>query len=223
MFISQIDVEVSSEATLNGPTKEDSLLTNPTDTTSFTYKYEIIPNQERTLVTIMAIMTYNKIVLRTPKESLEGEISRFNKKLQQSIEFQPVIKDVKVGMPCVCPYSGDGLWYRAQIYNTVGLDCGYAMVFFVDFGNMEPVAVDKIKMMKPEWFDFPATCRIALLNYELKTPDHMEYVYQHIQKLFGKNKMCEVVSETPLTVNVYDENQELNYQSLIQSGFIIMK
>lgn len=181
-----------------------------------------MPNEERTLVTIMAIMECNKIVVKEAKESLE-DILKFSKTIKPHIKSQPTITNIKLGMPCICPYSGDGLWYRAQIYDASALDCGYAIVFFVDFGNIESVAIDKIKMMKPDWFKFPATCHIALLNFDLKTTDRREYVYQHVQKLFGVNKVCEVISKDPLTIHLYDDNEELNYKSLVESGFIILK
>lgn len=199
-----------------------SLFQTPVDTTSFIYKYETIPDNERTMVTIMAILEYNKIVIRKPNEKLEKRLLKFSKEIQSLVESQPQIKNIKLGMPCICHYSGDGLWYRAQIYNIDGLDCDYAIVFFVDFGNIEPVTVDKIRMMKPDWFNYPASCHIASLNFELKTSNHKEYVTQHIQKLFGINKICEVVSKNPLTVNLYDQNEELNYQSLVKSGLIVV-
>lgn len=200
-----------------------SVFQTPVDTTSFIYKYETIPHHERTLVTVMAILEYNKIVIRKPNESLEKSLVKFSKNIQASVESQPKLKNIKLGTPCICLYSGDGLWYRAQIYNIDGLDCDYAIVFFVDFGNIESVTVDKIRMMKPEWFAYPASCHIATLNFELKTANHKDYVTQHIQKLFGMNKMCEVVDKNPLTVNLYDENGELNYHSLVKSGLIVMK
>ncbi|CAH2019971.1 unnamed protein product [Acanthoscelides obtectus] len=92
-------------------------------------------------------------------------------------------------MPCICRYSEDGIWYRAEIFNIEGLDCGYVFVFFVDFGNVESVTVDNIREMRKEWFDQPVSSHVAELAIELKTGNHMEHVFQQIKQLYEEEKL----------------------------------
>ncbi|KAJ8965400.1 hypothetical protein NQ314_004152 [Rhamnusium bicolor] len=165
------------------------------DITDFEFKMEPLPEnafKEKTLMSIVGVLSYNKVVLKQPND-ISSELYLLSKKIQRDYPKQPVMENVKVGMPCICPYAEDGVWYRARIHNIDGLECGYVFVFFVDFGNVESVSTEDVKMMKPEWFDLPVSCYIATVNFELKTDNHLEHVFQHMKKLFGKNKWVEFV------------------------------
>lgn len=194
------------------------------DTTSFEYTYNILPENQKTSVIVRAILAYNKVSLSLePNLSFNEDIRNLNKEIQIYVNKQLKIEHIELGIPCIAHYSHDGFWYRAQVYNIGGLDCGQIMVFFVDFGNVDSVSVDKIRMMRPEWFKLPVLCYNAFLNFELKSNNHNEYVYQHIQKFFGQKKLCEVVRKDPLTVNLYNKSEKLAYLELIQSGLIKIK
>lgn len=212
---------VDEEDALNS----DEVVDNQIDTTSMKFKIETLPEgglEEKILMYIVAVLAYNRVVLKKIEDDYKDLLS-LNSDIQASYSTQPHLEDIEVGMPCICPYAEDGMWYRASVHNTEGIDCGYVFVFFVDFGNVESVSTDNIKMMKPKWFELPVSCYIADINVELKTENHLEHVLQHMKKLFTKNKLVHFVSREPLVVDLYEKDGELCYQSLINNGLLKSK
>lgn len=203
----------------------ENAIENQIDTTSMQFKVELLPEEgfkNKVLMYIVAVLSYNKVVLKKIEETYE-DLNELNRDIQESCSSQPHIDDIEVGMPCICPYAEDGMWYRASIHSVDGIDCGYVFVFFVDFGNVESVSTENIKMMKPKWFDLPVTCYIADLNVELNSENHLEHVLQHMKKLFSKNKSVHFVSREPLVVDLYEPSGELCYQLLISNGLLKLK
>ncbi|XP_056637361.1 uncharacterized protein LOC130445637 [Diorhabda sublineata] len=195
------------------------------DTTKYTYKVLPLSNgdsNEKIAVSIMSVLDYNKIALKETA-TITDEFFELGEKMQKTIEYQPVIENLENGMPCACQFSEDMIWYRAQIYNMDGLDCGYVFVFFVDFGNVESVPVTDIKMMRPEWFDLPVSCHIANVNIELVSDKNIQHVTQFMKKLYGKNKLANIVSKAPLSIDLFDLDGEIYYKSLLEKGLIKMK
>ncbi|CAH1119195.1 unnamed protein product [Phaedon cochleariae] len=196
------------------------------DTTAMKYNQEPLPAKaftDKSIMTVMAVLTYNKVVLKNPSKKLPPAFFALSSKIQKGIKKQPVLEKFEVGMACVCRYAEDGIWYRAQIYNIDGVDCNYVFVYFVDFGNVDSVSTEEIKMMRPEWFDLPVPCHIALVDIALKTDNHLEHVHQHTRKMFGKDKFVRVVEKEPLLVEIFNADEVSFYQSLIDSGILKMK
>lgn len=203
----------------------EDVIGNQIDTTSMKFKIEDLPEDvldNKILMYIVAVLACDKVVLKKIEENYEG-LNFLNRDIQESCSTQPHLEDVEVGMPCICPYAEDGMWYRASVHNIDGIECGYVFVFFVDFGNVESVSIENIKMMKPKWFDVPVSSYMANINIELKMEVHMEHVLQHMKKLFTKSKLVHFVSKEPLVVDLYENNGELCYQSLIDKGLIKRK
>ncbi|XP_074033525.1 RING finger protein 17 isoform X2 [Leptinotarsa decemlineata] len=203
--------------------KKSEKLPTPVDTTSFEYTVEELPEKadtEKVLMSILSVLSYNKVVLKLTTEAWRDELFLLSSEIQECVDNLPALTTFEVGMPCVCPYVEDGIWYRAKIYNTDGIDCNYVFVFFVDYGNIESVPIKDIKMMKPEWFNVPVLCHMANLNISLKNESHAKHVQEYIKKLYGKNKLGQIVKRYPLTVDLYDPDDTLCYQSLIKSGLL---
>ncbi|VEN52474.1 unnamed protein product [Callosobruchus maculatus] len=192
------------------------------------YAIEPLPNlgpDDKILMTIIAVLAFNKVVIKPASCLPTEELLDLGQQIDQNHMEQPVVKktDIRIGMPCICRYSEDEVWYRAEIFNIDGLDCGYVFVFFVDFGNVESVTVDNIKEMKKEWFDQPVSSHIAELAIELKTENHTEHVFQQIRKLYEQEKYVKVVIREPLRVHLYEENGELCYQSMVERGLLSVR
>ncbi|KAG5889147.1 hypothetical protein JTB14_016252 [Gonioctena quinquepunctata] len=198
--------------------------TTPFDTTGFKFKVKSLPEMaltENTLMSIMAVLSYNKVVLKAASETLADELILLGCEIQETIDNQPVLAKFDVGTPCVCPYTEDGNWYRAEIYNTDKIDCSFVYVFFVDYGNVELVSTKDVKMMRPKWFELPVLCHVAELNIKLKDDGHAQLVLEHMKKLYGKHKLGRIVVGDPLTVNLYESDGSLCYQMLLDSGLLI--
>ncbi|XP_018575027.1 RING finger protein 17 isoform X2 [Anoplophora glabripennis] len=207
------------------PESLESVVDNQIDTRSMQFNVEPLPEkgfEDKVPMYIVAVLSYNKVVLKKIEESYD-ELNSINSDIQASCSTQPNIEDVVVGMPCICPYVEDNLWYRATVHSIDGIDCGYVFVFFVDFGNVDSVPIGNIRMMKPKWFDLPVTCYIADVNAELKAENHLEHVLQHMKKLLSKKAFVHFISSDPLVVDLFEKNGVLCYQSLISNGLLKLK
>ncbi|KAJ8921526.1 hypothetical protein NQ315_003144, partial [Exocentrus adspersus] len=197
------------------------------DTTSMRFVEIPIPEKaftDKIQMDVVGILFYNKVVLRLAVDAVfEDRILNLNTDIQDFCEKQPVLDNIEVGMPCVCPYAEDGLWYRARIHNIEGIDCGYVFVFFVDFGNVESVPIDNVRMMKEEWFKLPMPCYIADVNIELQTENYLEHILQLMKKLFMKTKWVRFVLRDPLMVDLYEDSGALYYESLVSNGLLKVK
>ncbi|CAH1987754.1 unnamed protein product [Acanthoscelides obtectus] len=193
-------------------------------------KYTIQPlpeaePDEKIYMTIIAVLAFNKVVIKPSICIPTDELLTLGQHIHQQHMDQPVVRksDIRIGMPCICRYSEDGIWYRAEIFNIEGLDCGYVFVFFVDFGNVESVTVDNIREMRKEWFDQPVSSHVAELAIELKTGNHMEHVFQQIKQLYEEEKLVKVLQREPLRVHLYEENGELCYNSMVKRGLLTVR
>ncbi|NXW15030.1 TDRD1 protein, partial [Circaetus pectoralis] len=57
------------------------------------------------------------------------------------------------GEPCCAFFSGDGNWYRALVQNITS--DGTVKVYFVDYGNVEEVPLDKIRQISSSFLKLP--------------------------------------------------------------------
>ena len=74
--------------------------------------------------------------------------------------------DVGVGCPCCATFSVDGAWYRAEVIAVLG--DGVVTVRFIDYGNVEDVAVATLKALRPRFIRVPA--QAALFHVIDATP-----------------------------------------------------
>ncbi|XP_072395834.1 RING finger protein 17-like isoform X2 [Diabrotica undecimpunctata] len=189
------------------------------DTTKYKYNIHPLPDGEKNVaISILSILEYNKIALKETS-TLSEELQYLNNEIQKTVHLQPVIENLETGMPCVCQFSEDKLWYRAEVYNMEGLDCGFVFVIFVDFGNVQPVTATEIKMMRPEWFATPVACHIAGLNIKIVEDKNIEHV-TNFMKTIPANQFAKILTKDPLCVSLHNKNGDLSYDNLIQKKLV---
>ncbi|NXX86387.1 TDRD1 protein, partial [Urocolius indicus] len=81
-------------------------------------------------------------------------LSTLNKSLSEYCQQTPPnVSKPRKGEPCCAFFSGDGNWYRALVRN-VNSD-GTVKVYFVDYGNVEEVPLNKIRKISPSFLKLP--------------------------------------------------------------------
>ncbi|XP_036919714.1 tudor domain-containing protein 1 [Sturnira hondurensis] len=87
----------------------------------------------------------------------EGALKKLNDLNKSLAEFcqQKLSKDFKaeIGQPCCAFFAGDGNWYRALVKEIA--PNGNVKVHFVDYGNIEEVTEDKLRMIPSEFLKLP--------------------------------------------------------------------
>ncbi|XP_032734985.1 tudor domain-containing protein 1 isoform X4 [Lontra canadensis] len=88
------------------------------------------------------------------QEDAVKKLNDLNKSLAEYCQ-QKVPSDFKaeVGQPCCAFFAGDGNWYRALVKEIL-LD-GNIKVHFVDYGNMEEVTADELRMIPSKFLKLP--------------------------------------------------------------------
>ncbi|NXX92080.1 TDRD1 protein, partial [Centropus bengalensis] len=79
--------------------------------------------------------------------SLNESMSEYCQKTPPNL-FKP-----KIGEPCCAFFSNDGNWYRALVRNVTA--SGNVKVFFVDYGNVDEVPLDKIRQISSSFLELP--------------------------------------------------------------------
>ncbi|XP_074448726.1 tudor domain-containing protein 1 [Larus michahellis] len=81
-------------------------------------------------------------------------LNLLNKSLSEYCQKTPpnIIKPEN-GEPCCAFFSDDGNWYRALVQNVTS--DGTVKVFFVDYGNVEEVPLDKIRQISSSFLKLP--------------------------------------------------------------------
>ncbi|XP_061857202.1 tudor domain-containing protein 1 [Colius striatus] len=81
-------------------------------------------------------------------------LSSLNKSLSEYCQQTPPnVSKPKNGEPYCAFFSGDGNWYRALVRNVTS--DGTVKVYFVDYGNVEEVPLDKIRQISPSFLKLP--------------------------------------------------------------------
>ncbi|NXY67292.1 TDRD1 protein, partial [Glareola pratincola] len=81
-------------------------------------------------------------------------LNSLNKSLSEYCQKTPPnISKPENGEPCCAFFSDDGNWYRALVQNVTS--DGTVKVFFVDYGNVEEVPLDKIRQISSSFLKLP--------------------------------------------------------------------
>ncbi|RZC35876.1 RING finger protein 17 [Asbolus verrucosus] len=139
--------------------------------------------------------------------------------IQENVADQPTLDEIEINEPCVCFHPQNSTWCRAIIYNVDSLEFGYVLAFFVDYGTIDMVTTDNLKVMRPEWFKLPVYNRVAIIDIELIQSSRAEHVLMQMNNLRGKSATVEIVSEEPFKVHLYD-GKNLCYQNFINCGIL---
>ncbi|XP_004631604.1 tudor domain-containing protein 1 [Octodon degus] len=88
------------------------------------------------------------------KEHALEKLSDLNKSLAEHCQ-QKLHNGFKaeIGQPCCAFFAGDGNWYRALVKEI--LPNGNVKVHFVDYGNVEEVTTDELRMISSKFLKFP--------------------------------------------------------------------
>ncbi|CAG9856328.1 unnamed protein product [Phyllotreta striolata] len=194
------------------------------DTTNYEYKLVNLPDTEDLFeVTILYTFGYQKIAIKESSKMTDSFFAMTDR-MQELAPLQPVIDVPKIGTPCTCRFFEDGKWYRAQIYETDADACAFVFVMFVDFGNIESVSVNEVRMMRPEWFEEPVCCHVAELDIEMdgkRAAYNVQHVTQHVKNYCGETKKAKIVRREPLCVDLYEsDGVTLCYGWLMKKGLI---
>ncbi|KAK9889182.1 hypothetical protein WA026_004459 [Henosepilachna vigintioctopunctata] len=188
------------------------------------YNYVRLPYSlpgEKILMDIISILDYRTVSVYIGSDESKEEFALLSKSLQEEAPYLESLVDWEIGMPCISLYDDDDLWYRAKILQIDQLSCGYVTVIYVDYGNFEIVKATELKSVKQEWLNFPATFFDAKLNYQVVESKNESYLLKHIRQLQSKSKLVEIVSEEPLTIHIYNEEDgQLYYDMFVKNDVI---
>ncbi|KAM6184776.1 tudor domain-containing protein 1 [Rhynchocyon petersi] len=107
-------------------------------------------------VDVMVCVIYNpgEFYCHVLKEDALNKLNDLNKSLADYCQQKlPNGFKAQIGQPCCAFFSGDGNWYRALVKEV--LPNGKVKVHFVDYGNMEEVTADKLKMISSKFLTLP--------------------------------------------------------------------
>uniref|UniRef100_H3AU05 Tudor domain containing 1 n=1 Tax=Latimeria chalumnae TaxID=7897 RepID=H3AU05_LATCH len=78
---------------------------------------------------------------------MNNSLNEYCCKLPPDDDFRPV-----KGEPCCAFFTSDGNWYRAMVKESFH---GTVMVYFVDYGNVEEITVEKLRPIHPQFLKLP--------------------------------------------------------------------
>ncbi|KAF5295115.1 hypothetical protein FQA39_LY13266 [Lamprigera yunnana] len=176
-------------------------------------------------VTIISISNYNEVVLEILKDRDIDETKKsfqiITKEILNGADKQPLLQNLKVGKPCIAKFSEDGSWYRAEVIDLTLLDTGFVGVWFVDYGNSENVPSNNIRSLHPNWLRLPILLHKAKLNkITMNNVNCLDIVLSYMEDFCNTLKMAEIISVDPLEVSIYNSNDELIYQDLIDQQLL---
>ena len=95
-------------------------------------------------------------------------------------------------------YSVDDAWYRAKVIGT-GTEDAIVQVFFIDFGNLECIAPDKVIMCPESFLELPCqaiACSLATVpRREYWPSEYKNLIDQHVSERVVKVKVVHPASE----------------------------
>ncbi|KAK4882908.1 hypothetical protein RN001_006227 [Aquatica leii] len=177
-------------------------------------------------VTIVSIINFDQFVLEIIMNQNVKETKRLfeeiSKDISEKSEQQPLLKEFKVGKPCIAKFSEDGKWYRGEIVDVKNIDIGMVLIWFVDYGNSENISTQLIRSVHPDWLELPILqYKTKLHGVALADPSCLDLVLDCMTEYCNTDKMAEIVSVNPLCVKLFDDNNQLIYQDLIDQQLLI--
>lgn len=177
---------------------------------------------------IINVLSYNELIFEICDERFSNFTSAFNfeemsGEINEEGPHQPILYDLITGQACITQFSEDNIWYRAEIVSLDDLSQGQVLVWFVDFGNFEYAARDKIRAVKRQWASKPLAQYCATIHSMKLTDDKFQAeVFEEMEKLTAEIKMIEIVKEKPnLEVQVYnDDESSFAYEQLLVDNLV---
>lgn len=150
----------SPAASSSGRAAASSVTTGSTSTASrLQFKKAAVPldgsQLQCSITEFTSLNSFHLQIIR--KGELDVLIAQLKNVGEDKTPYQP-----EVGEDVCAIYSLDSQWYRARVLKQ--LDANSYVVYFVDFGNSENVAVSDIRKLKPEYVKLPCLavrCRLS--------------------------------------------------------------
>lgn len=197
------------------------------------YKYAEMPKDRKTFdCSIINVINYNTVIIECSFNSdmvneTKEEFGILEVDINENAANQPPVFEPTVGQACCAQYSADNKWYRAEIYSTEYLEqTGHVQVLFIDYGNLDDVPRENLRMLRPEWGEFPVNqfkCKI----YGLKKADEVsdqEATDRMLEMLLDKNVVLYVRKTEPiLEASLLDQNtNQLVYGEGVTDGMFLL-
>ncbi|XP_058291743.1 tudor domain-containing protein 1 isoform X2 [Hylobates moloch] len=114
-------------------------------------------------VVVCVIYSPGEFYCHALKEDALKKLNDLNKSLAEHCQQKlPIGFKAEIGQPCCAFFAGDGNWYRALIKEI--LANGHVKVHFVDYGNIEEVTADELRMIPSTFLNLPfqgIRCQLA--------------------------------------------------------------
>ncbi|PNJ65541.1 TDRD1 isoform 2 [Pongo abelii] len=114
-------------------------------------------------VVVCVIYSPGEFYCHALKEDALKKLNDLNKSLAEHCQQKlPNGFKAEIGQPCCAFFAGDGNWYRALVKEI--LPNGHVKVHFVDYGNIEEVTADELRMISSTFLNLPfqgIRCRLA--------------------------------------------------------------
>uniref|UniRef100_G1S2F7 Tudor domain-containing protein 1 n=1 Tax=Nomascus leucogenys TaxID=61853 RepID=G1S2F7_NOMLE len=121
-------------------------------------------------VVVCVIYSPGEFYCHVLKEDALKKLNDLNKSLAEHCQQKlPIGFKAEIGQPCCAFFAGDGNWYRALIKEI--LPNGHVKVHFVDYGNIEEVTADELRMIPSTFLNLPfqgIRCQLADIQYSNK-------------------------------------------------------
>lgn len=185
-----------------------------------------LPHEHEFDVIIINVLDYNCIIFElASQERFEANRDLFEEvecRVKSEAAFQPELETFNVGDPCVALYSGDGEWYRAQIFKPPRNDTVH--VWFVDFGNTEDVPMKFVRTIDRDWMRLPVDQFIAeISDVALSNHTGTGTVLNHMLAYCGTTKRVQIMMREPLIVRIFNKDDgELAYKPLLDAGQLVL-
>ena len=127
-------------------------------------------------------------------ENLSTEIEQYCQSFAEK-QFQEIFHK---GDFVLAQYSVDDAWYRAKVIGT-GTEDAIVQVFFIDFGNLECIAPDKVIMCPESFLELPCqaiACSLSTVpRREYWPSEYKKLIDQHVRERVVKVKVVHPASE----------------------------
>ncbi|XP_047281444.1 tudor domain-containing protein 1 isoform X5 [Homo sapiens] len=114
-------------------------------------------------VVVCVIYSPGEFYCHVLKEDALKKLNDLNKSLAEHCQQKlPNGFKAEIGQPCCAFFAGDGSWYRALVKEI--LPNGHVKVHFVDYGNIEEVTADELRMISSTFLNLPfqgIRCQLA--------------------------------------------------------------
>lgn len=188
------------------------------------YSYLTYPkyNKDNFKCNISVINDPYSLQLNIHDPNTESEYEDIFKRIQDGAADMPQLNGIFENKACIALYPEDGLWYRALILQ-YSESKGKVKVRYVDFGNVEIIALDEVREIKKEWVDSPPlTVAAKLYGVQLNNNVDIKAVLEEYRNILLDKGPFDVriikCEDSMPFVELRNENDELMNDLLIKNN-----